>query len=75
MKRFLCLAVCFLPLFAAAQANGTTIKWLRETAISPDGQWIAFEYKGNIFKVPVAGGNAIPLTITPDYEGFSGLEP
>ncbi len=70
MKRFLCLAVCFLPLFAAAQANGTTIKWLRETAISPDGQWIAFEYKGNIFKVPATGGNAIPLTITPDYEGF-----
>lgn len=70
MKRFFILAVCLFPIFAFGQTNQTTIKWLRTPAISPDGQWIAFEYKGDIFKVPVAGGNAIPLTITPSYEGF-----
>ncbi len=42
--------------------------WLRYPAISPDGKYIAFEYKGNIWKVPVNGGNAIPLTLSPGYE-------
>ncbi len=42
--------------------------WLRYPAISPDGKYIAFEYKGNIWKVPVEGGRAIPLTLHPGYE-------
>ncbi|WP_232010740.1 hypothetical protein [Mucilaginibacter gotjawali] len=30
--------------------------WMQQPAISPDGNWIAFEYKGNLFKVSSAGG-------------------
>ena len=37
--------------------------WLRYPAISPDGQTIAFSYKGNIYTVPAAGGRAYPLTL------------
>lgn len=33
-------------------------QWLRYPAISPDGQHIAFTYKGDIFIVPSAGGAA-----------------
>jgi Tol biopolymer transport system component/C-terminal processing protease CtpA/Prc len=36
--------------------------WLRYPAISPDGQTIAFTYKGDIYRVPSAGGAAVPLT-------------
>lgn len=36
--------------------------WLRYPAISPDGNEIAFTYKGDIFKVPTTGGRAIQLT-------------
>ena len=42
--------------------------WLRYPAISPDGQTILFEYKGDIYSVPTAGGTATPLTITESYE-------
>ena len=38
--------------------------WLRYPAISPDGQTVAFSYKGNLWKVPAAGGTAIPLTVS-----------
>ncbi|MDD5563064.1 MAG: hypothetical protein PHQ91_05080, partial [Thermoanaerobaculaceae bacterium] len=38
--------------------------WLRYPAISPDGQTIAFAYKGNLWKVPTAGGTATPLTVS-----------
>ena len=42
--------------------------WLRYPAISPDGQMILFEYKGDIWSVPSTGGSAIPLTISESYE-------
>ena len=37
-------------------------KWLRYPSISPDGQTIAFSYKGDIFTVPVSGGVATAVT-------------
>ena len=36
--------------------------WLRYPVISPDGQQIAFTYKGDIYTVPTAGGEAKQLT-------------
>jgi len=42
--------------------------WLRYPAISPDGQAILFCCKGDIYKVPAAGGQAYPLTISEAYE-------
>src|ERR1700753_1728982 len=46
------------------------ILWMQQPAISPDGNWIAFEYKGNIFKVAATGGAAMPLTINSSYNGY-----
>ena len=37
--------------------------WMRYPAISPDGQTIVFSYKGDLFTVPSAGGEAKHLTI------------
>ena len=67
MKLFFFVIMLASSLFSSAQSE-TTPRWLRNPAISPDGQWIAFEYKGDLFKVPTGGGMAIPITITPDYE-------
>ena len=42
--------------------------WLRDVQISPDGQQILFCYKGDIYKVGVAGGTAVQLTTQDSYE-------
>ena len=36
--------------------------WLRYPAISPDGQTIAFTYRGDLYRVSSQGGEAMPLT-------------
>ena len=46
------------------------ILWMQQPSISPDGKWIAFEFKGNIFKVAATGGAATPLTINSAYNGY-----
>ncbi len=42
--------------------------WLRYPAISPDGGSILFCFQGDIYKVPTAGGQAVPLTIGEAYD-------
>jgi TolB protein len=39
----------------------------QDPAWSPDGKWIAFTMRGDIWKVPAEGGEAIQLTSGPDY--------
>jgi Tol biopolymer transport system component/C-terminal processing protease CtpA/Prc len=50
------------------QANNPL--WLRYPAISPDGSRIAFSYKGDIYTVPISGGEArqISMHVAHDYQ-------
>jgi tricorn protease len=52
-------ALLFSSLAVHAQQ---TPSWLRYPALSPDGKTIVFTYKGDLWKVPSAGGAATPLT-------------
>ncbi|MDB5002234.1 MAG: peptidase [Mucilaginibacter sp.] len=69
MKKFsliiLLIGIAACRVFAQSHAL-----WMQQPSISPDGNWIAFEYKGNIFKVASTGGAAIPLTINSSYNGY-----
>ena len=61
----LTLAICAGVATLAAQDSPL---WLRYPAISPDGQTLLFEYKGDIWSVAASGGNAVPLTLSESYE-------
>ena len=52
----------------AAVGFAATPLWMRDVKISPDGKQIAFCYKGDIYKVPVGGGEAVQLTTQSSYE-------
>ena len=65
MKQILVASASFWTFSLAAQ---TIPLWLRNAAISPDGQTIAFCYQGDIWRVPTAGGDAIPLTTSEAYD-------
>ncbi len=52
------LAMCISSMLLA-QGNS---QWIRYASISPDGEQIAFTFKGDIYTVSVAGGEARALT-------------
>ena len=67
MKKTLIFAALTLSLSVAAQTNPL---WMRHTSISPDGQTIAFSYKGDVFTVPASGGQARQLTSNAAYDSY-----
>jgi len=66
MKKLFLLLVAFAAILQAHAQN--TPLWMRYPAISPDGKYIVFGYKGDLFKVPAEGGQAIPLTLMESHE-------
>ena len=57
MKRIL-----FFTAFLLSTSVNATTDWMRYNAISPDGQYIAFSYQGDIFVVSSTGGEAKQIT-------------
>ncbi|SHG04001.1 S41 family peptidase [Dysgonomonas macrotermitis] len=62
------LLVAFMLLSIAGMKAQEPPLWMRYSAISPDGSYIAFSYKGDIYKVAVSGGRAIQLTTHPAHD-------
>ena len=72
--RHLLLSVAATLLSTAALAQ-TTPLWMRYPAISPDGQTIAFSYKGDLWTVNANGGQAHQLTTNPAYDAYPVWSP
>ena len=64
-RSLLLFAIAFLSLSSSAQSDPL---WLRNSAISPDGQTIAFCYQGDVWRVAANGGDAVPLTTNDAYD-------
>ncbi|GAB5416721.1 MAG: S41 family peptidase [Crocinitomicaceae bacterium] len=60
------LSTLFLSLLSTTFAQNPL--WLRYSSISPDGNTIAFTYKGDIYTVPTKGGQARALTTHQDHD-------
>jgi len=66
MKRFLISSLLlFVIIVASADDNPL---WMRYPSMSPDGQTIAFSFKGDLYTVPAAGGSATLLTMHEAYD-------
>ena len=61
-------AILAAMLSATAAFAQETPRWLRKNAISPDGEQIAFCYKGDLFTVSAAGGEARQITANEAYD-------
>lgn len=69
MKRFLLTAALTAAgLGAMSGAPDQSPLWLRNTALSPDGQTIAFTFRGDIYTVPFTGGEARRITTDNAYD-------
>lgn len=71
MKRTLkstMLAILCLVSYAGFAATDSSPLWMRYPNISPNGEQIAFAYKGDIYTVPVKGGQAKQLTTGETFE-------
>ena len=68
MKKLL-LAIMLMTATFAVYAQDHPL-WMRFPAISPDGQTIAFSYKGDIFAVSASGGQARQLTTNAAYDAY-----
>jgi tricorn protease len=66
MKRL--TAIALLAIGISCFAQNSSPLWLRYPSISPDGKTIAFSYKGDIYRVPSSGGDAIPITLHEAYD-------
>ena len=67
MTRFLFPILSFISLVSFSQNP----LWLRYPSISPNGKTISFNYKGDIYIVPVEGGNARAITTHKEHDFMS----
>ena len=61
MKRWASLCLCHFLLVNPGLA-GESIRLANNPALSPDGQWLAFDWNGDVWIAPCAGGEARALT-------------
>src|ERR1051325_5855804 len=68
MKRSLWTVAALAAMSVGARADDGRPSWVRYASISPDGAQICFEWKGDLWIVPAAGGDARQLTIHEAYD-------
>ena len=71
-RKLTLMVAVLMTIAASAQTNPL---WMRFCAISPDGQTIAFSYKGDIFTVSSQGGTAHQLTSNAAYDAYPVWSP
>ncbi len=71
-KRLILIVALLTTIGATAQINPL---WMRFCAISPNGETIAFSYKGDLFTVGVRGGTAHQVTTNAEYDAYPVWSP
>jgi tricorn protease len=72
----LALAACSFAahgLCGAPEAHAATVDLPRHPALSPDGTVVVFSWRGDLWRAPAGGGEAVRLTSNPANETRSGF--
>jgi tricorn protease len=72
--RFVVSALVGFVLTSPALAQ-EAVRGARHPALSPDGQWLAFSWRGDLWKVAAAGGRAERLTVHPGDDRYPQWSP
>ncbi|NOG55585.1 MAG: peptidase S41 [Planctomycetes bacterium] len=64
-RKWMVLLASVAVIAANAMAGEGNVGLPRFPSISPDGQWVAFSWRGDLWKVPADGGTAVRLTNHP----------
>lgn len=75
MHRFTLLLFTTLTLATTTARAEENPLWLRHSTIAPDGKTIAFGYKGDIYTVSTAGGQARQITSNAAFDGYPVWSP
>ena len=67
------LAILAAPLAVVASVEASTVDLPRFPSLSPDGSVIVFSWRGDLWRAPAAGGEAVRLTSNPSDETRSGF--
>ncbi len=70
-----CMYALFLLLMAQGLMAQENPQWIRYATISPDGEQIAFTYKGDLYVVPANGGDARQLTFHEGHDYMAVWSP
>jgi tricorn protease len=73
MKRW--ASCCLVLLLASTTFGREPIRLANNPALSPDGQWLAFDWNGDIWVAPATGGAARPLTAHPGRDSQPKFSP
>lgn len=65
MKYIFTILILVLTIHLTAEDSAS---WMRYPAISPNGKTIVFSYQGDLFTIPVTGGEAKHLTVHKAYD-------
>jgi len=66
-KLLLSITISILVVFSAGADEAA---WIRSPALSPDGQWIAFSYGGDLWLAPVGTEGSTEATLLTTHEGY-----
>ncbi len=66
--RLAAFVALFLSFASSAAAQGAL--WIRYPVISPNGQWIAFSYGGDLWVAPVTPEGGVSATLLTTHEGY-----
>ena len=75
MKTFLLIFLTLLVFAGKVSATESSVRFISDPTLSPDGQQVVFVYDNDLWELPVSGGRALRLTAMDGMESLPRYSP